>query len=376
MHTPEVLNDPLYCAANRSGVLGTVVLFSAGDAEAGVVFDGENVETCERVLVQDLEAADVGFRADPDTPAQPVVAQVLSLLRALLHSDEVSQALSLADSERLAGDVRAMVWLRVLSQSLMAVLQLSVHCSDTLVAACQEADVVTHVLPELLEVAMCPIQIPALITAQVGIILILLRVDLPRNAWGRATWGWIVPHIILVGALCFFANCLKSLAVVSECFFHQEHRAVWHGWHVVRPWRSCLLMCASKIPHTPSRVPMKSCFPAWCLKHRISNFDGGQGKLGYFLPSAWEMAVFAHCGPSNGIRYPPLTRPPRPRNPMRNLWHQKRASPILPRVVEMPCLPRNRGKRRFLYCILDDIPSTAILSWKRHDRHEWADGVD
>lgn len=190
MHPLALLNCSLFCAANRSGVLGTVVLFSAGDAEAGVVFDGENVETCERVLVQDLEAADVGFRADPDTPAQPVVAQVLSLLRTLLHSDEVSQALRLANSERLAGDVRAMVWLRVLSQSLMAVLQLSVHCSDTVVAACQEADVVAHVLPELLEVAMCPIQIPALITAQVRTILRLLRVDLPRNVWGRATWGW------------------------------------------------------------------------------------------------------------------------------------------------------------------------------------------
>lgn len=148
-------------------MLGTVVLFSAGDAEAGVVFDGENVETCERVLVRDLEAADVGFRTDPDTPAQPVVAQVLSLLGTLLHSDEVSQALTLTDSERLTGDVSAMVWLRVLSQSLMAVLQLSVHCSDTVVAACQEADVVAHVLPKLLEVAVCPILIPALITAEV-----------------------------------------------------------------------------------------------------------------------------------------------------------------------------------------------------------------
>lgn len=184
MHAPELLDRSLSCVPDRSGVLGTVVLFSAGDAEAGVVFDGENVETCERVLVRDLEAADVGFLADPDTPAQPVVAQVLSLLGTLLHSDEVSQALKLAESESLIGDVRAMVWLRVLSQCLMAVLQLSVHCSDTVVAACQEADVVSNVMPELLEVAVRPIEIPALITAQVRTILKLEGVHLLRDAWG------------------------------------------------------------------------------------------------------------------------------------------------------------------------------------------------
>lgn len=178
-----------------------MVLFSAGDAEAGVVFDGENIETCERVLVRDLEAADVGFRADPDTPAQPVVAQVLSLLGALLHSDEVSQALKITDSEGLTGDVRAMVWLRVLSQSLMAVLQLSVHCSDTVVAACQEADVVAHVLPELLEVAVCPIQIPALITAQVRIIFETPKCrsaqKCPEMPGGEQPWaGWIFPAVL------------------------------------------------------------------------------------------------------------------------------------------------------------------------------------
>ncbi|CAN0572919.1 unnamed protein product, partial [Ectocarpus sp. 12 AP-2014] len=70
---------------SKSGVRGTVVLFSAGDAEAGVVFDGENVENCEKVPVRDLETAGEGFCADPDTPAQPVVAQLLSLLAALLH---------------------------------------------------------------------------------------------------------------------------------------------------------------------------------------------------------------------------------------------------------------------------------------------------
>lgn len=142
---------------------GTVVLFSAGDAEAGVVFDGENVENCERVLVRDLETAGVGFCADPDTPAQPVVAQLLSLLAVLLHSNEVSQALKIVDA-------RAMVWLRVLSQCLMAVLQLSVQCSDAVVAACREGDVVANVLPHLLEVAVCPVQLPALITAQVQIL--------------------------------------------------------------------------------------------------------------------------------------------------------------------------------------------------------------
>lgn len=154
---------------NRSGVRGTVVLFAAGDAEAGVVFDGENVETCERVLVGDLQAAGVGFRADPDTAAQPVVAQLLSLLGALLRSDDVSHALKMAGSPGMTCDDGALVWLRVLSQSMMAVLHLSVHCSDTVVAACQDqdGDVVAHILPHLLEVALCPIQVSALITAKV-----------------------------------------------------------------------------------------------------------------------------------------------------------------------------------------------------------------
>eukprot|EP00903_Cladosiphon_okamuranus_P019656 g18070.t4 len=153
---------------SKSGVRGTVILFAAGDAEAGVVFDGENIETCERVLVGDLEAAGVGLRADPDTPAQPVVAQLLSLLGALLHSDDVSQALKMAGSPGMTCDDGALVWLRVLSQSMMAVLHLSVHCSDTVVAACrdQDGDLVAHILPHLLEVALCPIQVPALITAQ------------------------------------------------------------------------------------------------------------------------------------------------------------------------------------------------------------------
>lgn len=169
INTADLLGgSPSYISyRNRSGVRGTVVLFAAGDAEAGVVFDGENVETCERVLVRDLEAAGVGFRADPDTPAQPVVAQLLSLLGALLHSDDVSQALKIADSEGVTCDDGALVWLRVLSQSLMAVLHLSVHCSDTVVAACQDGDVVAHILPQLQEVALCPIQLPALITTQV-----------------------------------------------------------------------------------------------------------------------------------------------------------------------------------------------------------------
>lgn len=147
---------------------GTVVLFSAGDAEAGVVFDGENVETCERVQVRDLEAAGIGFRADPDTPAQPVVAQLLTLLGNLLHSDDVSQAFKAAGSDGLAYG-HSLMWLRVLSQCLMAVLQLTVHCSDTVIAACQDGDVVANVLPQLLEVAVCPIQLPALITVQVRV---------------------------------------------------------------------------------------------------------------------------------------------------------------------------------------------------------------
>lgn len=152
---------------SRSGVPGTVVLFSPGDAEAGVVFDGEVVENCEKVLARDLKAAGVGFRADPDTPAQPVVAQLLALLGALLHSDEVSQALRVTVSEGLASDDRAVIWLRMLSLSLMAVLQLSMHCGDAVVAACQEGDVVAHVLPRLREVAVCPIQLPALLAEQV-----------------------------------------------------------------------------------------------------------------------------------------------------------------------------------------------------------------
>lgn len=146
--------------------MGTVVQVSAGDAEAGVVFDGENVEACEKVRVQDLEATGVGFQADPDTPAQPVVAQLLSLLGALLQSEEVFQSLKAAGPERLGSDVRGMVWSRMLSQTLRAVLQLSVHCSDAVVAACEEGDVVTRVLPTLLQVAVCPIQQPALLTTQ------------------------------------------------------------------------------------------------------------------------------------------------------------------------------------------------------------------
>lgn len=143
------------------------MLFSPGDTEAGVVFGGEVVETCERVLVRDLKAPGVGFRADPDTPAQPVVAQLLSLLGALLQSDEVSQALRVAGSGGMTFDGRAMIWLRMLSLSLMAVLQLSVHCGDAVVAACQEGDVVAHILPQLREVAVCPIQLPALLAGQV-----------------------------------------------------------------------------------------------------------------------------------------------------------------------------------------------------------------
>lgn len=183
--------DTCFFALYRSGVRGTVILFAAGDAEAGVVFDGQNFETCERVLVRDLEAAGVGFRADPDTPAQPVVAQLLSLLGALLHSDDVSQARRIAGSEGMTCDDGALVWLRVLSQSLMAVLHLSMHCSDTVVAACQDGDVVAHILPQLLEVALVPIQLPALITAQVRCVCVCVFVTrLSRSidlAWFRVS---------------------------------------------------------------------------------------------------------------------------------------------------------------------------------------------
>lgn len=154
-------------ARTRCGAYGTVVLFCPGDAEAGVVFDGENVEACEEVLVRDLEAVGVGFQADPDTPAQPVVAQLISLLGALLQSPDVSLALKVTDRETLSSNIAEVVWARVLSQTLRAVHQLAVHCSDAVVAACQEGDVGAQVLPTLLEVAICPIQLPALITAQV-----------------------------------------------------------------------------------------------------------------------------------------------------------------------------------------------------------------
>ena len=153
----------------RSGAVGTVVRFSAGDAEASVVFDDENVEGCESIPVKDLNVVRAGFEADPDTPAQPVVAQLLSLLGVLLRSDEVVQALEKAGLEVLDSGIPATMWSRLLSQTLMAVLHLSMHCSDALVAACQEGDAHAgaHVLPALLEVAVRPVKLPALITAQV-----------------------------------------------------------------------------------------------------------------------------------------------------------------------------------------------------------------
>lgn len=139
-----------------------------------MVFDGENVEACETVLVRDLQAAGVGFQTDPDTAAQPVVGQLLSLLGALLESEEVAHALTMADAGGLASGDRAMIWSRLLSQTLVAVLHLSNHCSDAVVAACQEGNVVGRVLPTLLEVAVRPVQLPSLITAQV-LLLLLLR---------------------------------------------------------------------------------------------------------------------------------------------------------------------------------------------------------
>lgn len=170
----QIVSDHLHsppCNADRSGARGTVIQCSAGAAEAGVVFDGQHVEGCERIPVCDLEVVGAGFQADPDTPAQPVIAQLLSLLRALLGSEEVAQALRTTDAEELRLDVPAMAWSRLLSQTLVAILQLSVHCNDALVAACQEGDVVAKVLPMLLQVAIRPIQLPTLVTAQVIVML-------------------------------------------------------------------------------------------------------------------------------------------------------------------------------------------------------------
>lgn len=157
----------LPCNADRSGARGTVIQCLAGAAEAGVLFDGQNVEGCERMPVRDLEVVGAGFEADPDTPAQPVIAQLLSLLQALLGSEEMAQALRTTDAEEPILDVPAVAWSRLLSQTLVAILQLSVYCSDAVVAACQEGDVVAKVLPMLLQVAVRPVQLPALLTAQV-----------------------------------------------------------------------------------------------------------------------------------------------------------------------------------------------------------------
>lgn len=188
LHVAAALMRMINMYLIRSGTLGTIVVFCPGDAEAGVVFDGENVEACERVLARDLEAVGVCFQADPDTPAQPVVAQLLSLLGALLQSDEVAQALKTTRREERSLDSRRIMWSRVLSQTLMAVLQLAVHCSDAVVAACQEGDVVAHVLPALLEVAIRPIQLPALLTAQV-LFVMLLKTESARYSSFRASRG-------------------------------------------------------------------------------------------------------------------------------------------------------------------------------------------
>lgn len=163
----------MFDSTKRSGALGTVVSFAAGDSEAKVVFDGENVEGCEAVLVKDLEVVHAGFEADPDTPAQPVVAQLLSLLGGLLRSKEVVEALEKIEpgAEGMARTTTAIMWSRLLSQTLKAVLHLSMHCSDAVVAACQEGDAhaVAHLFPALLAVAVRPVELPALITAQVKI---------------------------------------------------------------------------------------------------------------------------------------------------------------------------------------------------------------
>lgn len=140
---------------------------SPGEAEAGVVFDGQQVEGCEKVLVSDLEVTGAGFQTDPDTPAQPVIAQLLSLLGALLGSKELTRAMKTTDPEEYCSDVPAIAWSRLLSQTLVAVSQLSVYCGDAVVAACLEGDVVSSLLPILLRVALCPVPLPALLTLQV-----------------------------------------------------------------------------------------------------------------------------------------------------------------------------------------------------------------
>lgn len=162
------------------------MVISPGEAEAGVVFEGQNVEGCEIMLVADLEAVDAGFQTDPDTPAQPVVAQLVSLLEALLGSQELIRAMETTNPKEIFAGVSAMSWPRLLSQALVAILQLSSHCSDAVVAACQEGDVVSRLLPTLLQVAIRPVSLPALLTAQVSCnkspTLMSIRVSLCHEA--------------------------------------------------------------------------------------------------------------------------------------------------------------------------------------------------
>ncbi|CAM9363904.1 unnamed protein product, partial [Discosporangium mesarthrocarpum] len=147
---------------SKSGALGSVVQFSAGDSDAGVIFTGENMEGYEMVPVHDLEAVDVGLRSDPDTSAQPILSQLISLLSTLLTSDNnlSERGKQLA---RVCVGCYSPTLSRLLSLALAALQHLAVHCTESVVAACQE-EVVASILPALLRLATQSVPLPALVT--------------------------------------------------------------------------------------------------------------------------------------------------------------------------------------------------------------------
>lgn len=155
-----------------------------GKREAGVVFDGENSEECEQVSVDELEVVGTGFQMDPDTAASPLVAQLLTLLDALLGSSELRSTLcvpsSVGSSDRTheeaegVEDAVAMAQCTLLSRTLAAVIQLSAHCPDVLTDACREREhLMARVLTALLELAARPMPVPALLTEQVPVMTTL-----------------------------------------------------------------------------------------------------------------------------------------------------------------------------------------------------------
>ncbi|CAM9123344.1 unnamed protein product [Choristocarpus tenellus] len=159
---------------STSGAVGRVVQFSPGDAEAGVVFSGETIEGYEMVPTQDLEAVDVGMQSDPDTPAQPIVSQLIALVSSLLTwgVEEFSHG---RIKRGIPGEVgkghtgmgsSSIALSRLLSQSLAALQQLSIHCSEAVVAACQEGEVMVGMLPKLLQVATEVVPLPSLLTVK------------------------------------------------------------------------------------------------------------------------------------------------------------------------------------------------------------------